>query len=78
MTLSFVVLVHEEFNESKMMNIARLWVSMIDRYAKFAAENLKFSASSIELVREGGNVLSLSRFCHASELKKPLTSLSVA
>jgi len=34
---------------------------MIDRYAKFATENLAFAASRIELSRDGSNVVSLSR-----------------
>lgn len=38
--------------------------SMVDRYAKFATENLAFAASRIELSREGSNVIALSRFCH--------------
>jgi integrase len=52
--------------------------SMVDRYAKFATENLAFAASRIELSREGNNVIPLSRFCHVPETEKPLTSLSVA
>lgn len=52
--------------------------SMVDRYAKFATENLAFAASRIELSREGSNVIALSRFCHVPETEKPLTSLSVA
>jgi len=44
--------------------------SMVDRYAKFATENLAFAASRIELSRDGSNVVSLSRFCHGSEMKK--------
>ncbi len=37
---------------------------MVDRYAKFATENLKSAASRIER-GQGGNVLTLSRFRHA-------------
>lgn len=51
---------------------------MVDRYAKFVTENLAFAASRIELGREGGNVITLLRFCHVPETQKPLTSLSVA
>lgn len=43
---------------------------MVDRYAKFATENLAFAASRIELGRDGKNVVSLSRFSHVPELKK--------
>jgi len=43
---------------------------MVDRYAEFATENLAFAASRIELGRGTGNVISLSRFCHVSEMKK--------
>lgn len=38
--------------------------SMVDRYAKFATEHLAVAASRIESDR-GGNVVTLSRFCHA-------------
>ena len=38
--------------------------SMVDRYAKFATEHLAAAASRIESDR-GGNVVSMSRFCHA-------------
>ena len=44
--------------------------SMVDRYAKFATENLAFAASRIELNRGDGNVISLSHFCHSQESKK--------
>ena len=39
--------------------------SMVDRYAKFATENLLSAATRIELSREGRNVVPLSRFRHA-------------
>ena len=45
-----------------MMNIARLWVLMVDRYAEFTTENLAFATSRIELSGYGSNVVSLSRF----------------
>ena len=38
---------------------------MVDRYAKFATENLLSAASLIERKREGVNVVELSRFRHA-------------
>ena len=44
--------------------------SMVDRYAKFATENLAFAASRIEHSRDVNNVVSLSRFSHGSEKKK--------
>ena len=44
--------------------------SMVDRYAKFATENLAFAASRIELSRGGNNVVSLSHFSHSTVLKK--------
>ncbi len=37
---------------------------MVDRYAKFATENLLFAASRIERGRGGRNVVDLSRFRH--------------
>ena len=37
--------------------------SMVDRYAKFATEHLAAAASRIESM-QGGNVVTLSRFCH--------------
>lgn len=39
---------------------------MVDRYAKFATENLSAAAARIEAGR-GGNVVQLSRFCHGQE-----------
>jgi integrase len=39
---------------------------MVDRYAKFATENLLFAASRIEAGRED-NVVQLSRFRHAGK-----------
>lgn len=39
---------------------------MVDRYAKFATENLSAAAARIEAGR-GGNVVQLSRFCHGKE-----------
>jgi len=44
--------------------------SMVDRYAKFATENLAFTASRIEQGREGENVVELSRFCHGHKNKR--------
>lgn len=43
--------------------------TMVDRYAKFATENLRHAASRIER-NQGENVLELSRFCHVSESKR--------
>lgn len=45
-----------------MMNIARLWVSIVDYYAKFVTESLAFAASGIELSGDGSNVVNLSHF----------------
>ena len=42
---------------------------MVNRYAKFATENLLFAASRIESGR-GGNVVTLSRFRHVEEKKR--------
>ena len=42
---------------------------MVDRYAKFATENLKVAASRIENGR-GGNVIELSRFSHVQKSKR--------
>ena len=42
--------------------------SMVDRYAKFATENLAVAAARIESGRE--NVVELSRFSHVSEQKR--------
>lgn len=39
---------------------------MVDRYAKYATEHLTHAAARIESGK-GGNVLELSRFCHAKE-----------
>ena len=39
--------------------------TMVDRYAKFATENLLSAASRIERGGEGRNVVELSRFRHA-------------
>ena len=39
--------------------------AMVDRYAKFATENLLSAASRIERGGEGRNVVDLSRFRHA-------------
>ncbi|GAC1536890.1 MAG: hypothetical protein NVS2B4_17150 [Ramlibacter sp.] len=39
--------------------------TMVDRYAKFATENLLSAASRIERDGEGRNVVDLSRFRHA-------------
>ena len=41
--------------------------SMVDRYAKFATENLARAASRIE--NRGENVVELSRFCHGEKAK---------
>lgn len=38
--------------------------SMVDRYAKFATENLLSAATRIERGRVGGNVIAMSRSCH--------------
>ena len=38
---------------------------MVDRYAKFATENLLSAASLIERGENGRNVVELSRFRHA-------------
>ena len=43
--------------------------SMMDRYAKFAMENLKVAASRIENGK-GGNVFQLAHFCHARKSKR--------
>ena len=44
---------------------------MVDRYAKFATENLAAAASRIESVGDGANVIALaSRFPHGAENKK--------
>lgn len=43
--------------------------SMVDRYAKFATDNLVFAASRIE-AGKSGNVIFLSRFCHGQKSKK--------
>ena len=43
--------------------------SMVDRYAKFASENLAFAASRIEHSRGRNNVVSLSHFSHSTEKK---------
>lgn len=43
--------------------------SMVDRYAKFATENLLVAASRIEQGK-GKNVVPLSRWCHVAERKK--------
>ena len=43
--------------------------SMVDRYAKFATDHLAIAAARIEAGR-GDNVVTLSRFCHASQTKR--------
>ncbi|MEO8487714.1 MAG: site-specific integrase, partial [Betaproteobacteria bacterium] len=43
--------------------------SMVDRYAKFATENLRVAATRIETMR-AANVIPMSRFCHVEETKK--------
>lgn len=43
--------------------------SMVDRYAKFATENLTVAAARIENGK-GGNVIELSRFCHVQKDKR--------
>lgn len=43
--------------------------SMVDRYAKFATENLTVAASRIEN-GQGGNVIEMSRFCHVQKSKR--------
>jgi len=42
--------------------------SMVDRYAKFATENLQVAAARIEAKRDT-NVINLSRFSHGPEKK---------
>lgn len=42
--------------------------TMVDRYAKYATEHLSVAAARIENGR-GGNVVQLSRFCHAQSKK---------
>ena len=52
--------------------------NMVDRYAKFATENLAFAASRIETGKDR-KVIPLSRFCHAKDANqsfKPANSLS--
>lgn len=56
---------------------SRIWAagklgrwSIVDRYVKFATENLAFAASRIEQGREGANVMELSRFCHGQKNKR--------
>ena len=44
--------------------------TMVDRYAKFATENLAHAASRIETGRGGENVIPLTRFCHGLEAKR--------
>jgi len=43
--------------------------SMVDRYAKFATENLTVAASRIE-AKKNSNVITLSRFCHDQKVKR--------
>ncbi|MBZ0104663.1 MAG: site-specific integrase [Sulfuricella denitrificans] len=43
--------------------------SMVDRYAKFATENLTVAAARIENGK-GGNVIEMSRFCHGQKSKR--------
>jgi integrase len=43
--------------------------SMVDRYAKFATENMAFAASRIESTKDS-NVIPLSRFCHVKHAVK--------
>ena len=47
--------------------------SMVDRYAKFATDNLAFAVSRIEAGRsnKSGDVIELSRFSHVHKEKKP-------
>ncbi|GJL74667.1 hypothetical protein [Nitrosomonas sp.] len=40
--------------------------NMVDRYAKFATENLAFAASRIESTRDS-KVIPLSRICHVKQ-----------
>ena len=42
--------------------------SMVDRYAKFATDNLARAAARIEQKRDG-NVIDIARFCHVEQLK---------
>jgi integrase len=43
--------------------------SMVDRYAKFATENLMVAAARIQ-DGQGGNVVQMSRFCHGQKTKR--------
>ena len=45
---------------------------MVDRYTKFATENLAFAASRIEQERDGGNVVELYVFVTLGKLKGPV------
>lgn len=47
--------------------------NMVDRYAKFATENLAVAAARIEQAKQGDNVIRLSRFGHVQETKKAST-----
>ena len=40
---------------------------MVDRYAKFAADNVRLAASPIE--NRTSNVIEMSRFCHVPRVK---------
>jgi hypothetical protein len=42
---------------------------MVDRYAKFATDNLAAAAARIETSR-AGNVLPLAHFCHSGKAKR--------
>lgn len=44
--------------------------SMVDRYAKYATENLAFAASRIEQGKDEINVIEFSRFSHGQKVKK--------
>lgn len=44
--------------------------AMVDRYAKFATENLREAAARIERGGGGENVIELSRFCHGQDVKR--------
>ncbi|SDW33772.1 Phage integrase family protein [Nitrosomonas communis] len=43
--------------------------NMVDRYAKFATENMAFAASRIESTRDS-KVIPLSHFCHVENAAK--------
>jgi len=48
---------------------------MVDRYAKFATEHLANAASRIDVSASEDNVINMSRFSHAHQMKKGLTKV---